>query len=128
MLDPVLPYVALGGLVGTVARYGLQGWVQQRLGGVTFPAGTLMVNLAGTLALAFIMRYATGSALLSPAARAGLTIGFCGGFTTMSSFAYESQMLLSDGAYARAGIYIGATLIGCGIAAFAGAALADRLL
>jgi CrcB protein len=87
----MLLYIALGGLVGTLSRYGLQGWVQDRLSGGTFPAGTLVVNVAGSLAIGFLIRYGTGSALFSPEMRAGLTIGFCGAFTTMSTFAYESQ-------------------------------------
>ena len=119
-------YIALGGVAGTLARYGLQGLIQPRAG--TFPTGTLIVNLAGSLALGFIGRYATGSTVVSPELRGGLTIGFCGAFTTMSTFSYESMALLSDGDYWRAGLYMGGTILGCLAAIVLGAALANKLL
>ena len=119
-------YIALGGVAGTLARYGLQGLIQPRAG--TFPTGTLIVNLAGSLALGFIVRYATGSTVVSPELRGGLTIGFCGAFTTMSTFSYESMALLSDGDYWRAGLYMGGTIVGCLAAIVLGAALANKLL
>jgi len=58
----------------------------------------------------------------------GLTIGFCGAFTTMSTFGYESMTLLGDGQYWRAAVYIGGSLVGCLAAVSAGNALASRLL
>jgi CrcB protein len=125
----MLGYIALGGLLGTVARYGLQGWLQARLGEqATFPAGTVVVNILGALLLGFVMRYATGSTVVSPELRAGLTIGFCGAFTTMSTFAYESQALLGDGDYWGAALYISLSLVGCLLATYSGIALANRLL
>lgn len=123
----MLIYIALGGVAGTVARYGLQGWVQDRAGG-GFPTGTVVVNILGSFALGFAMRYTTGSTVVSPEVRAAITIGFCGAFTTMSTFAFESQALLSDGDYWRAALYMTATLVGCLLFTVAGLALADRLL
>ena len=120
-------YIALGGVAGTLARYGLEGWIQARSGG-GFPLGTLMVNLAGSFLLGFILRIATGAALVSPDLRAGLTIGFCGAFTTMSTFSYESVALLADGDYTRAALYMGATISGCIAAVLLGTALANELL
>lgn len=108
-------------MAGTLARYGLEGVVRGR-------AGTLTVNLAGSLLLGFILRYALGSALVSPDARAALTIGFCGAFTTMSTFSYETMALLQDGDYWRAGLYMVGTVVGCLLAVFAGTELANRLL
>lgn len=124
----MLAYIALGGLLGTVSRYGLQGWVQAHVPGAQLPVGTVTVNLLGSLVLGFAMRYATGSALLSPEVRAGLTIGFCGAFTTMSTFAYESLALLGDGEYVQAAAYMAATVVGCLLATIVGFALANRLL
>jgi CrcB protein len=121
-------YIAFGGLVGTVARYLLQGWVQQRAGAALFPLGTLAVNLAGSLALGFVLRYATGSSLVSPELRAGAAIGFCGAFTTMSTFGYETTALLVAGDYRRAALYVAGSVLGCIVAVFAGAALANKLL
>ena len=120
-------YIALGGIAGTLSRYGLEGWIQARAAGA-FPAGTLSVNLAGSLLLGFILRLATGAAIISPDLRAGLTIGFCGAFTTMSTFSYESVALLADGDYGRAALYMSATIVGCVLAVLAGTALANKLL
>lgn len=118
-------YIALGGVAGTLARYGLQGLIPHRAG--TFPAATLVVNLAGSLALGFIVRYATGSPVVSPELRGGLTIGFCGAFTTMSTFSYESMVLLGDGDYSRAGLYLAGTIVGCMAALAIGTVLANKL-
>jgi CrcB protein len=100
-------HIALGGLLGTLARYGLQGWIQTRAGADTFPVGTLSINVLGSLLLGFLVRYATGSAIVTPEVRASLTIGFCGAFTTMSTFSYETMTLLADGQYWRTGLYAG---------------------
>lgn len=124
----MLTYLALGGVLGTLARYGLQGWVQDRFGADTFPSGTLAINILGSLLLGFLVRLATGSMLVSPELRAGLTIGFCGAFTTMSTFSYESMTLLADGQHWRAAFYIGGSVIGCLAAVYAGTSLANRLL
>jgi len=123
----MLAYILLGGIAGTAGRYALQGWIQQRAG-TGFPVGTLAINVAGSFILGFIVRFATGSAVVSPEVRAGLTIGFCGAFTTMSTFSYESVALLQDGEYLRAGIYMAATVLGCMGCVIAGTALANKLL
>ena len=120
-------YIAAGGVLGTLSRYYLEGWIQQRSGSA-FPLGTLAVNLAGSLLLGFVLRLATGAAVISPEWRAALTIGFCGAFTTMSTFSYESVRLLGDGEYWYAGLYIGGTVLGCCLAVVAGTVAANRLL
>ena len=119
-------YLALGGLAGTFARYALQGWAQPSSG--TFPAGTLVVNLAGALLLGFLMRYLLATGLVGPEMRAGLTIGFCGAFTTMSTFSYETVALLTDGEYWRATLYVAGSVGGSLAAMFAGMGIANRLL
>lgn len=118
--------ITLGGIVGTLARYFMQGFVQPK--GDIFPWGTLAINILGSFALGVIMRLATGSAIITPQMRGGLTIGFCGAFTTMSTFSYETVALMSDGEYWRAGLYGGSTIIGCLTATAFGMALASRLL
>ena len=120
-------YIALGGIAGTVSRYGLEGWIQSRTA-TGFPLGTLTVNVTGSLLLGFIIRVATGTALISPDIRAAVTIGFCGAFTTMSTFSYESVALLNDGDYLRAALYMSATIAGCVGAVMLGAALGNKLL
>src|SRR6266705_3235150 len=114
-------YIALGGIAGTLSRYGLEGWIQTRTAS-GFPLGTLVVNISGSFLLGFILRVATGAAVISPDVRAGLTIGFCGAFTTMSTFSYESVTLLNDGDYLRAALYMTATIVGCIVAVLLGAA------
>jgi len=122
----MIAYIALGGILGTLARYVLQGALQTR--GGAFPTGTLAINLAGSFLIGFIMRFATGSTVVTPELRGGLTIGFCGAFTTMSTFSYESIRLLGDGEYWYAGLYMGGTIVGCLAAVITGTALASKLL
>jgi CrcB protein len=78
--------------------------VQQRVG-PTFPVGTLIVNISGSLLLGFLWRYALGTDAISPEVRALLTTGFCGGYTTFSTFTYETLLLFEDGQAVRAGVY-----------------------
>ena len=122
----MIAYIAVGGILGTLARYVLQGALQTR--GGAFPTGTLAINLAGSFLIGFIMRFATGSTVVTPELRGGLTIGFCGAFTTMSTFSYESIRLLGDGEYWYAGLYMGGTIVGCLAAVITGTALASKLL
>ena len=124
----MIAYITLGGILGTLSRYFLQGWVQQRSGLAQFPVGTLAINLIGSFVVGLVIRLATGSTLLSPDLRAGLTIGFCGAFTTMSTFSYETMALLWDGEYWRAGLYMGVTVAGCLAAVALGTALDNKLL
>lgn len=120
-------YIVLGGVAGTLSRYGLEGWIHGRMAS-GFPLGTLTVNIVGSLLLGFILRIATGAVVISPDLRAGLTIGFCGAFTTMSTFSYETVALLTEGDYWRAGVYAGGTIAGCLFATVVGIALASRML
>jgi CrcB protein len=102
---PLALYIALGSAVGGVARFALTGIIQQRVM-TPMPIGTLVVNLSGSLVLGFIMRYALGTASVTPEVRALLTTGFCGGFTTFSTFSYETVTLAEDGDYRRATLYV----------------------
>ena len=98
-------YVALGSAVGGVARYALSALMQQRAG-LNFPLGTLVVNVSGSFLLGLLLRSALGTQAISPEVRALLTTGFCGGYTTFSTFTYDTMLLLEDGQPARAGLYI----------------------
>jgi CrcB protein len=93
-------YVALGGAVGSVARYLLSILIQTR--STEFPLGTLVINISGSLLLGFLLRYALESAAISPELRALATTGFCGGYTTFSAFSYETAMLIDAGDWKRA--------------------------
>lgn len=112
-----LLYLALGGVLGTLARYLLGGWIHAWAGSA-FPWGTLGVNLLGSLLLGFAIR-ATEIIPLSPEMRGLITIGFCGAFTTFSTFSYETVVLMQEGEWGRAGLYAFGSL-GLGLAAMAG--------
>jgi fluoride exporter len=88
--------VAIGGAIGSVARYLLSTFVL-RVAGTLFPLGTFVVNAIGCLVFGLIAGAADQRVALSPEARAFLLIGILGGFTTFSSYAYESFALIRDG-------------------------------
>ncbi len=88
--------LAAGGILGTFARYFLSG-AAHRIFGITFPFGTLAVNLAGCFAIGFLAVLAEEKFLLGPAARVFLMIGFCGAFTTFSTLILETSNLAKDG-------------------------------
>lgn len=127
----MLWYIAAGSALGGISRY-LVGGMVQRILDTTFPAGTLVVNLTGSFLLGLFLRYALETPTLTPELRAFLTIGFCGGYTTFSTFSYETVALLEDGEWTRAAVYValsvllalGATLLGFlvarGVIAFQG--------
>ncbi|MEK6253557.1 MAG: fluoride efflux transporter CrcB [Gemmatimonadales bacterium] len=117
-----LAYVALGGALGALARYGISGWVYDRMG-ENFPWGTLVVNLVGCLALGLVIRWLQVSAV-APELRPFLTIGVLGAFTTFSTFSYETVALLQEGQWLRAGLYMGGSVVLGLIAMVAGMALA----
>jgi len=119
--------VAIGAAIGGVSRYYLGAFIQQRAG-MDFPAGTFLVNISGSFLLGFIMRYALQSGVISAEMRALLTTGFCGGYTTFSTFSYETMLMLDDGEYARASSYIGASVALAIGGTFLGVAAAGRLL
>jgi fluoride exporter len=118
--------LALGGILGTLARYALQGWLQPA--GGTFPWGTLAVNILGSFALGFLMRFLLGSGVASPEWRAMATIGFCGAFTTMSTFAYETIALLQSARYLPAAGYVVSSMAGSLAGVVAGMAAGGKLL
>lgn len=106
----MLWYIAVGSALGGVSRY-LVGGVVQRAAGAGFPLGTLVINITGSFLLGVFLRYAVDTPTLTPEWRAFLTVGFCGGYTTFSTFSYETVALLEDGQWGRAAAYVGLSLI-----------------
>ena len=116
--------IALGSAVGGVCRW-LIGAFLQKPG---FPFWTLAINVGGSFLLGAIMRISLQTPSMSPEIRAMLAIGFCGGFTTFSTFSYETAMLLEDGEWLKAGTYIGGSVVLSIAAIFLGFAAARELL
>ena len=117
--------IALGGALGTLARWGIGAWAQRF--SAEFPYGTLTINVIGSLILGFLLRYMTQTNA-APELRAALTIGFCGGFTTFSTFSYEAARLLEDGSTLRAVTYMAASVLLSLGAVFVGFAAARAML
>lgn len=118
--------VCVGGAAGSGARYLLSGWTF-RLLGTGFPWGTLVVNLLGSFLLGFLMQVSLSSESIGPAWRAGLAIGLLGGFTTYSTFNYETLEYLRERAWVIAGANVAATLGGCLVAGALGLVLARSI-
>jgi CrcB protein len=119
-------WVALGGALGSMARWALSGAVQ-RWSGTAFPWGTFAVNLLGSLLIGVVTALALERALVPPPARLFLVTGVLGGFTTFSALSYETFALLRDGQWlAAAGYALGSVVAGVG-ATVAGYGLALKL-
>lgn len=100
--------VAIGGVLGAMARFALaRRWPWAATSGL--PWATLAVNLAGCVLLGFLVR-ALPAWGAGPGTRALLTVGFCGSFTTFSTFGYELVLLLQAGAYGTAALYLAASV------------------
>lgn len=114
------------GATGTLARYGLDGWIQYRVG-ARFPAGTLAINLLGCLLLGVIGEFSLNHISVPPDWRIGLTIGLMGGFTTFSTFGWDTVRMLNDGEWLKAVVYVGASVLGGIICMIAGMRLGNAL-
>ena len=122
----LLVYLAVGGVIGTLARYGMGTWVPT-WAGTEFPWGTFLVNALGSLILGFTMR-ASAVLTMSPEVRGFVTVGFCGAFTTFSTLSYETVALVQDGQWARAAAYaLGSVVVGLA-AVVAGMGMANLAL
>jgi len=119
-------WIALGAIVGASTRYFLSVLVSRNFVSA-FPLGTLLINITGSLVLGFFLVFSTERALLDPRWRLLVAIGFCGSYTTFSSYAFESFALMEQGQWLLSGINIVASNTLCLVAVLAGAALARGL-
>jgi CrcB protein len=103
--------VGSGGFLGALARYGLSGLVHRQAPLTTFPYGTLLVNLLGCLLIGVVAGYAESRQLFGPEVRAFILIGVLGGFTTFSTFGYETLAMIRDDELLRAAANVGAHVI-----------------
>jgi len=118
--------IGLAGALGTLARYCVGVFAGRALG-AGFPYGTLIVNVLGCFLIAGVSELALSTTLISPTLRVTLTTGFMGGFTTYSSFNYETTALLRERAWAAGLLNVGVTMLGCFVAGLLGLAVARRI-
>jgi CrcB protein len=112
-------WIGLAGGAGTVVRYLLDGMVQRRIG-ILFPWGTMVVNLVGSFLITVVMHVGLKTEILSPTTRIVIATGVLGGFTTYSTFNYETLRLIHDGAWLAAALNVVGTVGGCLVAGAAG--------
>jgi len=118
-----LVLVCAGGALGSGARYLVGGWVAAAMG-ASFPFGTLLINALGSFLISIVMYLGLSPGAIGPDLRLFLAVGILGGFTTYSSFNYETLSLLERGAWGLALGYGAATLLGCLVAGVLGLAAA----
>ncbi|GMU94136.1 MAG: putative fluoride ion transporter CrcB [Candidatus Hydrogenedentota bacterium] len=121
MLNVLL--VGAGGFVGSVGRYLLSGWVQNSVRQAWLPYGTLAVNVVGCLLIGWISGLAENREVFRPETRVLLLIGVLGGFTTFSTFGYETFHLARDGEWVKAAGNVTAQVVLGFLAVWAGHAL-----
>ena len=119
-------WIALGAIVGASARYFLSGYAA-KIFLSAFPYGTLIVNITGSLVLGLFLIWTGERVLLDPRWRLLIAIGFCGSYTTFSSYAFESFALLEQGQWLGLAVNVVASNTLCLAAVIAGAALARWL-
>lgn len=102
--------VAVASGVGAQARYALDLFVQRRLGSAALPWGTMAVNVVGSAALGGLVALSLGGRL-DEAVEVVLAVGFCGAFTTFSTWTHETVRLLEEGALWEAAVNVGLSLV-----------------
>lgn len=112
--------VGTGGFIGAAGRFLLSGWIHRLVPMASFPVGTLCVNLSGCFLIGLLGGLSESRQVFGPELRIFIFIGILGGFTTFSSFAYETLALARDAEFARALANIGGQLIGGLAAAWVG--------
>ena len=118
-------WIALGGALGTTARYWLSGVVAQSFG-ETFRWGTLVINVTGSFVIGFFgaLTGPDGRVFVGSTARQFVMVGMFGGYTTFSSFSLQTLNLINDSEWFRAGANIGLSVLLCMIAVWVGVVLA----
>ena len=120
-------WIGLGGALGSIARYHLDGWCQQTFG-AAFPYGTLAVNVVGSFLLVLLMHVGLRTGLIPPTVRIAIATGVIGGFTTYSTFNYETVRYFQTGAWGVGAANVLVTVLGCLAAALLGWAAGRALV
>lgn len=128
-MQSLLPFLAvgIGSMAGGISRYGLT-LATQNVAAFSLPYGTLISNLAGCLVIGLIAALGAKTELMSAELRLLLATGFCGGFTTLSSFIYELGQFVQDKEYFFASTYFVATLAGAALMFALGLVLGGLLM
>lgn len=128
MLSTVLNalWISIGAVVGANARYFLSRWIARNYS-ASFPYGTLIINITGSLVLGFFMAWTTERVLADPRWRLLVAIGFCGSYTTFSSYAFESMAYFEQGHWLFFSANVLANNVLCLAAALAGIAVARAI-
>jgi CrcB protein len=116
-------WISIGAIVGANLRY-FVGQSLAKLLSSTLPYGTLVINITGSFILGFFLVWTGERVLADPRWRLLIAIGFCGGYTTFSSFAYETFALFEQGRFAASVLNVIVTNVLCLLAVVAGAAIA----
>jgi CrcB protein len=119
-------YIGLAGAAGSLSRY-YMGLGVRRFGGDKLPWGTFAVNVLGSFIIGLVMAGFIARGELDSRLRLAITVGFLGGFTTYSSFAFETVTLIERKELSLAGLYIGGTLVLAAVACWGGIAAGRRL-
>ena len=121
-------WIAIGSALGGMARYWCSG-VAARLIGETFPWGTIIVNIVGSFIIGFFATLTgpDGRIFADTLTRQFVMIGFCGGYTTFSSFSLQTLALVQDGEWLLASANIALSVMACLLAVWAGYALAASI-
>ena len=119
-------FIGLGGFLGSISRYLLSQYVDKKIE-MIFPFGTFSVNIIGCLLLGALYAFAEKSNLMTSELRLLLTVGFCGSFTTFSTFAYEKVQLINQGEWMTFSLYAIAS-VAFGLAATIGGAALVKML
>jgi fluoride exporter len=119
-------WIALGAVVGASARYFVSTVIARHVS-TTFPYGTLLINITGSLVLGFFLVFSAERVLLDPRWRLLVAVGFCGSYTTFSSYTFESFTLMEQGQWLLLGTNFVASNLLSFAAVLAGAALARAM-
>lgn len=114
--------VALGGAIGSVARYLVGGWFAIRFGSA-FPYGTFVINVTASFIIGFFLAFAQERVGVGPYWRLFIAVGFVGGYSTFSTFEYEGIRLLQSGEMLFGALYLIGSVVTGATAAVAGIAL-----
>ena len=121
-----LLWICIGGALGTGSRYLVGLWAAKALG-TGFPYGTLVVNVVGSFLISIVMYLSIDAGAIPLPVRLFITTGFMGGFTTYSSFNYETLKLFQSGAWGIAATNVLVTLLACATAGLLGLFVGSRI-